>query len=95
MNDSTMKTKLAFDVTSNFLKSVFQAVSQRSVLVALLLSCFGIFNSVVAAPPNIVLFLIDDLGWCDPGCQGQASNSTTLPMTSAKPGTSSASKRHE
>lgn len=58
MNDKCMKTRLP-----NFcLKSFCQL---------LLLLCV-LCPSVQAAPPNIILFLIDDLGWRDLGCQGSS-----------------------
>jgi len=37
-----------------------------SICVGLSLMC----AAARSAPPNIVLFLIDDLGWKDIGCQG-------------------------
>lgn len=45
------------------------AVKQAVVLFCLIFSCF---LSAAAAPPNVVLFLVDDLGWKDLGCQGSA-----------------------
>lgn len=40
------------------------------LLTALLFSCCGFAQAADRSQPNIVLFLIDDLGWRDLGCQG-------------------------
>ncbi len=45
---------------------------KRAVLIRVLLGTFLFDSGFASEPPNIVLFLIDDLGWRDLGCQGSS-----------------------
>ncbi len=42
----------------------------RTVLLCVFLACVTSLEALFAAPPNVVIFLADDLGWSDLGCQG-------------------------
>ena len=52
--------------------------NQLLCLTALLLSVPPLGSAEVAEKPNIILFLIDDLGWNDTGVQGAEYSTPTI-----------------
>ena len=48
----------------------------KRVLFAVLIAGWGILSSTAATRPNVIVILVDDLGWTDPGCYGSQFHRT-------------------
>jgi arylsulfatase A len=67
----------ALTLNTNHCRALMKSIprmNRKCIPVAnlLLLALFGAVHAADTQPANIVLFLIDDLGWKDLGCQGSA-----------------------
>ncbi len=50
--------------------SFFPRLSILLCLVGMIVCMNGIASADEATPPNVIILLVDDMGWTDLGCQG-------------------------